>query len=417
MTTHKPLTDVSLPAHTHTESAEDTTALHLRDIAALVALSIGMFTLVTAEQLPVGVLTVQSEDLGVSIGTAGLAVTVPGLLGAVMALLTPILVRSMDRRLVIALGLLAIVVSTWWSAIAQDFTSLLLARALTGVAIGLYWPILPVVALRQVHAARSATALSIVYAGNAGALVLGVPLVAWLGASFSWRVSYAVVGAIAAAMLVAVLLLVRPVTMKERVTLSAMTSAIGTPVVRWAALMTLLVVVGHYGAYSFVTPTLIERAGVTLAQVSGYLLAFGVLGILGNFAVAPLLKGRPSRVIALVAGGITVALLGVFFVMSSAVSAWFILPVWGLFAGAISVSVQAYVSRAGADAGVEEQATAVNSAIFTGAIAVGAAYGGALYEGGGSSLLVLGTAAITFLGLMAALGAGRRADDPGKRAA
>ncbi|MDU2597148.1 MAG: MFS transporter, partial [Dermabacter sp.] len=39
---------------------------------AVVALALGIFTLITIEELPIGVLTLISNDLGVSRGTVGL---------------------------------------------------------------------------------------------------------------------------------------------------------------------------------------------------------------------------------------------------------------------------------------------------------------------------------------------------------
>ncbi|MFD0891151.1 MFS transporter, partial [Streptosporangium algeriense] len=56
---------------------------------AVAAVFLGTFSVVTTEMLPVGLLTEMSAELGVSAGTAGLVVTVPGLVGAVVA---PVLV-------------------------------------------------------------------------------------------------------------------------------------------------------------------------------------------------------------------------------------------------------------------------------------------------------------------------------------
>ncbi|MFE1794464.1 MFS transporter, partial [Streptomyces sp. NPDC059525] len=47
--------------------------------AAVAAVSLGIFCLITSELLPIGLLTPVGADLHVSDGTAGLMVTVPGL--------------------------------------------------------------------------------------------------------------------------------------------------------------------------------------------------------------------------------------------------------------------------------------------------------------------------------------------------
>lgn len=56
-----------------------------RDWGAVFAVSLGIFTLMTSEPLPIGLLTPVSSGLGVSVGTAGLMMTAPGLVAAVFA--------------------------------------------------------------------------------------------------------------------------------------------------------------------------------------------------------------------------------------------------------------------------------------------------------------------------------------------
>src|SRR5690625_2129583 len=52
---------------------------------SLIALAVGIFALITIEELPIGVLSVMAPDLGVSEGIAGLTVTIPGVLAGVVA--------------------------------------------------------------------------------------------------------------------------------------------------------------------------------------------------------------------------------------------------------------------------------------------------------------------------------------------
>lgn len=49
------------------------------------AVALGIFCLITSELLPVGLLTSVGAELGVSDGTAGLMVTVPGIVAAFCA--------------------------------------------------------------------------------------------------------------------------------------------------------------------------------------------------------------------------------------------------------------------------------------------------------------------------------------------
>ena len=144
--------------------------------AAVVALAVGIFVLITIEELPIGVLSVMAPELGVSEGVAGLAVTVPGVLAGAVALCTPVIVRGLDRRLVLVLALVSVVISCALSVVAQSFAVLLFARLFAGVSIGLYWAVLAIVAIGQVPRRHIARALTIAFSGAGGALVLGVQI-------------------------------------------------------------------------------------------------------------------------------------------------------------------------------------------------------------------------------------------------
>lgn len=70
---------------------------------AVLAVTLGVFALMTSELLPVGLLTPVGSDLNVSEGTAGLMVTVPGLVAAITAPLITVATGHLDRRVVLAI--------------------------------------------------------------------------------------------------------------------------------------------------------------------------------------------------------------------------------------------------------------------------------------------------------------------------
>ncbi|MEU3828884.1 hypothetical protein AB0F36_26685 [Streptomyces sp. NPDC029080] len=76
---------------------------------AVVAMAVGTFALVTVESLPVGLLPFIGSAMDVSEGTAGLMVTVPGLVAAATAPLFPVAIRHLDRRVAL-IGLITLMV-------------------------------------------------------------------------------------------------------------------------------------------------------------------------------------------------------------------------------------------------------------------------------------------------------------------
>ncbi len=361
-------------------SSGDARTLHppVRRWAAVAAIGIGIFTLVTVEELPIGVLTLIADDLGVSRGIVGLAVTLPGVLAAVIALVAPVITRRLDRRLVLVLALVAVVVSCGLSVLSTGMYSLLFSRIFAGIAIGLYWPAMPVITVRQVPAERSAAALTVAFAGTGGALVLGVPFASWLGSQLGWRESFMVVGGLALVVLVGILLLVRPVHADEPTRLADLLSAFQRRGVRYAVAMAGLVVSGQFLTYSYVSPLLQEAAGLEVDAVAPMLLVFGVAGLIGNFAAAPLLRRSPGAAVVTISVGISVSLLAIELLVHGPSLAAVLVAVWGLFAGAVSVVMQTFVTRYAGR--YEESATALNSTIFNLSIAMGALVGGRLID-------------------------------------
>lgn len=360
--------------------------------AAVVALAVGIFVLITIEELPIGVLSVMAPELGVSEGVAGLAVTVPGVLAGAVALCTPVIVRGLDRRLVLVLALVSVVISCALSVVAQSFAVLLFARLFTGVGIGLYWAVLAIVAIGQVPREHIARALTIAFSGAGGALVLGVPVAAWIGAHVGWRMAFAVVGALAAVVAVLILVLVRPVHSRAKVSGRMMLAAARHRGVRYALALAALAVIGQFLTYSYISPVLVQRADVPLLDVGLMLLLFGIAGLIGNFAVGILLRRSPPLGVLVVLLGTMAGLAGVLLLMDAPVRAVLVMPVWGLFVGAISVAMQAFV---GSEAtAVLEEATALNSAAFNASIAVGALVGGLILDAAGQTPMILTSVAM-----------------------
>ncbi|WP_304502033.1 MFS transporter [Brachybacterium sp. FME24] len=368
--------------------------------SGVVALAVGIFVLITIEELPIGVLSVMAPDLGVSAGVAGLAVTVPGVLAGVVAILTPVIVRGLDRRLVLVLALGSVVLSCALSVVAPTFAVLLVARLFAGISIGLYWAVMAIVAIGQVPREHAARALTVAFSGAGAALVLGVPVAAWIGTHVGWRSAFAVVGALAAIVAVLIFVLVRPVHSPVKVTPTMMLAAARTRGVRYAVALTSLVVVAQFITYAYVSPILLERAGLPVTQVGPMLLVFGIAGLLGNFAVAPLLHRSAPWGVLVVSGGVGLALLAVLLLMQGSSSALVIMPLWGLFVGAISVAIQAFVGTEAAD--VIEEGTAVNSAVFNTAIAGGAFLGGLIIDHVGQSALIATSVVMVAAGVLVA---------------
>lgn len=103
------------------------------------AVAAGTFTVVTSEMLPVGLLTPISGSLNVSEGTAGLTLTVTGLVGAFSAPLVTSAVGRIDRRLVLCALMVLLAAANVLTAWSTNFAVMMVARVLIGVGMGGVW--------------------------------------------------------------------------------------------------------------------------------------------------------------------------------------------------------------------------------------------------------------------------------------
>lgn len=379
----------------------------------VVLLGFGIFTLVTLEQLPIGLLPLMTSDLHATDGAIGLAVTLPGILAAVIALILPGITRGIDRRLILVASLAAVVLSTVGSALAPSTGVLMASRILTGFAIGMYWPVMPQVALAHVPRRHSAAALSIAFAGVGSAVLLGIPLSTWLGTTVGWRESFLLVGGIAAVVGVLQLLVLRPVHSQVAETVRSTLRALSIPTVKYGFLLACTAVTAQFISYSYVTRILEQLGGVRIEHISAFLLAYGVVGLLGNFAGGAALHRSPWGSVCLLVGGMIAALTLMVTIVHDPVTALIATIVWGAFAGMLSVTVQGFVlSGAGKR---EDAAVAINSSAFNGAIALGALIGGILVDRSG--IVVALTASLALLAVSAGILAAFRLRQPTREGA
>src|SRR4051812_29038602 len=144
--------DAPLPSSSPAPAPAAATAPARGAWLAVLSIAVGAFALVTTEFLPVGLLPSIAAELGVTEGVAGLMVTIPGLMGALAAILVTVGIGKTDRRYAIW-GLTAtLIVSNLIVALSHSFPLVLFGRALLGVGVGGFWAIGPALGTRLVPA-------------------------------------------------------------------------------------------------------------------------------------------------------------------------------------------------------------------------------------------------------------------------
>ncbi|KAA2265354.1 MFS transporter [Solihabitans fulvus] len=345
----------------------------LRSWLAVLAVAIGTFSVVTVENLPMGLLTAIGGGLRVSDGDVGLMVTVSGLVAAATAPVLPVLIRRLDRRIVLLGLILLMVLANVVSALAPNYGVLLVARFFVGISIGGFWSLAAGLAVRLVPGTHVPRATSLIFLGAMAANVLGVPAGALIGSLSNWRIAFVAVAGVGVLLAIALLALLPRMPSGELVRLRTLARQLRTPAVRVGAIATFLLVSGHYAAFTFVSPILQDISGIGVKAIGPLLVAYGVAGIVGN-TIAGSIAGRDVRATIIVVSIVLAACLAVFPVLGhSPVSGTALLILWGLAFGGLPVSVQTWIIKAAPNA--TEAATGLNTCMFNLAIALGALFG------------------------------------------
>lgn len=353
----------------------------------LLVLGGAAFVMVTAEMLPTAVLPQMSAGLAVSEPEVGMLVSVWAAIVVIGSFPLVRLTARADRRAVIVWSLVALAASAAFTAIAPDYPVAVVARLLGALAVGLLWATTNAFTADLVSDGQLARAVSVVLGGATLGMVLGTPAANMVAHALDWRAAFGALAVLALVASVLVRTLVPAVAAADAggagASLDAADRAASTgagaglssrrgirPVLVVTALVALLLV-GHYGAYTYITRLVEAPAAAVPGGVGTMLLAFGVAS-----AVGVVLAGRFGRrtARALVASslitGAAVLALGVVSVHPAVGVA--VIVVWAVGSGALPPLAQTLILRL---AGPERRgfAGALIPVLFNLGIAIGAA--------------------------------------------
>jgi predicted MFS family arabinose efflux permease len=347
-----------------------------RGWASVGAVALGAFIIVMTETLPVGLLPQIADGLDVSLGLAGLMVLVPGFSAAASAPLFFAGSGRFNRRTVILILGLTVLVSNVIVAVAPNFVLGLIARLLFGATLGAFWTVVSPVGPKLVGPAGGTRAITIVAAGISGGTVVGLPAGQFLGSLVGWRVTFA--GAAAATLLVVivqavVLPAIPPDTDTRPRDLVGVVSRRGA---RFGMAAGAVVFVGQFTAWTYITPFLTDRTQLSSGVISVLYVVYGGGGIVGSLIAGSLFK---RGVIGSFAGGATVVSALVIGLASAGTVPWLaglLFVAWGLFWGIVNPGTLVWILDAAPE--TPEAASAVNVTNLQIAVAVGSGLGAIL---------------------------------------
>ncbi|MBA2676763.1 MFS transporter [Ramlibacter sp.] len=364
----------------------------------VISLALGTFSLVTSEFLPATLLTRMAQDLHVSEGAAGQAVTATAIMGAVAALVAGLLTRRFDRRAVVLWISALLTVSNVAVCVAPGLGTLLVARLVLGAALGAFWSMSAALTTRLVPPALVPKAMSIVLAGVSAATVCAAPAGALMGEWWGWRAVFAAAAGLGVLTLLAQLVWLPSMPPSAPVSLRSLAQGTRIPGVRLGLVMTLLVAAGHFAGFTYIRPFLERVPQFAGPELSAALLAFGIAGFLGNVAGAAAVGRSVVATVAAAPAGIALAC-----VLLAAFGTWdplsyAMIAFWGFAFGAVPIALQTWMTKVAPDH--LESVGGVFVATFQVSITLGSIGGGLLLDHAGAYSPMLLAAAATGLGAL-----------------
>ncbi|QNP39812.1 MFS transporter [Lysobacter solisilvae (ex Woo and Kim 2020)] len=250
--------------------------------AILFALALGGFAIGTSEFAAMGLMPDMARDLAVNEPQVGHAISAYALGVVVGAPLLALLGARLRRRPLLLALMAFYALGNLASALAPGYASLLLFRFIAGLPHGAYFGVAALVAASVSPPEQRGVAVSRPLLGLAIALLVGNPLVTWLGQSLSWRYAFGVVAALAL-LTVAMVARTLPVDPAEPRAdpLRELRDFNTAPV--WLTLgIGAIGFAGMFCVFSYLAPTMIHVTGTPEAWTPFALAAFGVGGLLGN---------------------------------------------------------------------------------------------------------------------------------------
>ncbi|MFJ4176096.1 MFS transporter [Microbacterium sp. NPDC089696] len=344
----------------------------------LIVLMLMGFLLVTAEFLPNGVLTEMADALGVTPGQAGQTVTVTALVGLVVAPTVGLIFPRLDRRSLLVWMALAAAVSNLVVAIAPNLLIVLLARFLLGAAISAFWAMSITVAVRLAGPEHLGRGVMFTSAGVSLATVAGVPLGVMLSEIVNWQAVFAIAGVLMVLLAVALRFVLPQVPAEQASSIRLLVDTLRRPGIGLGMVGHVLVVLGHFLAYTYVRLALEAIPGVDASTIVILLALFGVGGLAGNLSIGLIIDRRFAFFSVFAPLVIAVSVLSMILLAGTVIGVGIIVLVWGFFFSSWLLVANTWVGHR-----MPDRLEAGGSLVvvgFQGAITLAAGVGGLLVD-------------------------------------
>ncbi|HEY1106366.1 MAG TPA: MFS transporter, partial [Agromyces sp.] len=297
----------------------------------LLALASIVFVGVVTEIMPAGLLPQMSADLGVSEAQIGWLVAAYAVTTAVTAIPLTALTRAIPRKRLLLSLVVGFALVSGVTAIAGDYTTILVARTLGGMLAGLLWAIAAGYAMRMVEPEHSGRALSIAMVGTPLAFAFGLPIATTLGAALGWRAAFAVLAGLALVLAVWAAFALPAFAGERAGSRPGLRTVLRLPGLVAVLATTAAFVLAHNVAYTYIAPLTVP-AGLD-GHLDVVLLVFGVFAVAGVLVSGALVDRHLRTMVLIAAAALGAAMIVIGCLAAEPVAVYAAVALWGVAYG------------------------------------------------------------------------------------
>lgn len=369
---------------------------------AVFAMALCCMVLVASEFMPVSLLTPIASDLHMTEGQAGQAISISGIFAVLTSLFISGLTAGRDRRPVLLLLTLLLIVSGSVVAFAPNYATLMAGRAVLGIAIGGFWSMSTAAVMRLVPEECISRALAILQGGTALASTVAAPLGSFLSGYIGWRGAFFCVVPVAAIALAWLLMSIPSMHSEQRTGSGNVFRLLRRPVVAYGMAAITLFFMGQFALFTYLRPFLEIVTGVDVSTLSLVLLLLGVTGLVGTTLIGSFLKNGTYGVMIAIPLAMAVIAVALIALGNWLAGTAFLLGAWGLIGTPAPVAWNTWLAKTlpeDAEAGGGLMVAAIQLAITLGATVGGFLFDMSGYQStfGVSAAMLIAAALLAFM--------------------
>ncbi|MWP47668.1 MFS transporter [Gilliamella sp. Pas-s27] len=366
--------------------------------SAVFSLFMGVTSLISAEFIPISLLTPIAQTLNITEGMAGQTVTAVGIFAVLASLMLAPLTQNINRRLVLLTLSILLVIANILVAFTPNYTILLMGRSILGICVGGFWSMASAVTLQLVSEKNLPRALSTIYAGVSVATIISLPLASYLGNLIGWRTIFLLSALLGGIAFIWQFIALPSLPAQQGNSFKNMFLLLKQRWITLGIVATILSYGGYHILFTYLRPFLEHNLALATNTLSTILLLFGIANCIGT-VIAGFVMGKQFKTTMILVHFILL-ILAVIFMFSHTNKTMSILLIiaWGLMFGFIPVGWSTWIVRTLADKA--EMMGGLSVAAIQFSIGLAAAIGGFIFDNKGMQGIFFSSALIFLFALI-----------------